>query len=336
MGVDIFFVISGFVVTGSLLRKQSPSAFDFLATFYSRRIRRLAPALLVMIFATSLGIAILCHPDAVGPDEYLSTAQFALVGWTNNLLATKGRRYGDDGPEALEYHPLMHTWSLGVEEQFYFLFPMLIMLAFGSRITSRTVCPTLASFSPVKVLTVTLALSLIASTYFTITWQEMAFYLLLSRFWQLMAGAILYVWQEPANTMEGRAMGERRSTPSLFAVFACEFAIALVTSLAVVLSPLDHGFPVPWSGLAITGALGYIALGSPSLVEKRCVMGCIPSPFLNSLLGCRIFAYVGRLSYPLYLFREAAHASNLCGVHNDLREELICPAKVIERMILAI
>ncbi|KAL1499087.1 hypothetical protein AB1Y20_013601 [Prymnesium parvum] len=127
VGVDIFFVISGFVVSGSLLHKQHPSTSGYFAAFYSRRIKRLTPALATCIIITTLGVVILIDP-AVGVDEYLATAQLAVVGLANNHFAARGNSYFDEAAGMLEFHPFLHTWSLGVEEQFYFLFPLLICL----------------------------------------------------------------------------------------------------------------------------------------------------------------------------------------------------------------
>ena len=111
-GVDIFFVISGFVVAGSLLRKQSVSLGGFLAAFYARRVKRLTPSLLCMVLCTVLGVAILLDPSTPIDDYYVS-AQFALVGWANNHFAARGTGYADEGMEGLDLNPFTHAWSLG-------------------------------------------------------------------------------------------------------------------------------------------------------------------------------------------------------------------------------
>ena len=117
-GVDCFFVISGFCVAGSLLRRTSGdepsrSLGSFLVAFYARRVKRLMPCLLCATLATSLGIAILIDPSVA--DAYFETAQYALLGVANNFFAATGSGYAAGGPAALEYNPLTHTWSLGVE-----------------------------------------------------------------------------------------------------------------------------------------------------------------------------------------------------------------------------
>ena len=91
-GVDVFFVISGFVVSGSLLRHQSPTVSDFLSGFYSRRVKRLTPSLAVTVFATSIAFVLLpTDEDTLG--DYLTTGQFALFGWANKSLSRRIRTH---------------------------------------------------------------------------------------------------------------------------------------------------------------------------------------------------------------------------------------------------
>ena len=114
-GVDMFFVISGFVVCSSLLRHASASVLDLLLSFYSRRIRRLAPALLCTVLVASLGLSLLVAPDiAIDLPDYYASAALGMLGWANNHFAARGTAYSDEGPEALEYNPFTHLWSLGI------------------------------------------------------------------------------------------------------------------------------------------------------------------------------------------------------------------------------
>eukprot|EP01052_Picozoa_sp_SAG31_P041531 SAG31_NODE_6323_length_2066_cov_2.036604_1_plen_342_part_00 len=139
-GVDIFFVISGFVVTGSLLRprKQSTSVGgDFLA-FYSRRVKRLTPALACATLVSSLMAVVVVPPYNAELDDYLSSAQVGLLGWVNMFYAAnKGAGeavadyFGNVQFRGLDWNFFTHYWSLSVEEQFYFCYPMLLLLAAG-------------------------------------------------------------------------------------------------------------------------------------------------------------------------------------------------------------
>ena len=115
-GVDVFFVISGYVVSGSLLAKQSQSVVAQIAAFYSRRVKRLAPALLAMVFCTSLAVSLFVPPTTPTLSQYYTTGMAALLGTTNVYFVTRasGGGYFDEGAAALEYNPYTHTWSLGV------------------------------------------------------------------------------------------------------------------------------------------------------------------------------------------------------------------------------
>jgi len=118
-GVDIFFVISGYVVCGSLISRPSPSLRHFLIAFYARRVKRLLPALLTMVLLASLSTALLLPPRTRGLDGFYATARLALLGFANIDLQFEEQGYfaRSNDEATLAFHPFMHTWSLGVEEQ---------------------------------------------------------------------------------------------------------------------------------------------------------------------------------------------------------------------------
>ena len=114
LGVDVFFVISGYVITASLAHRASPSAGNFLLGFYERRVKRLTPALVCCVVLTAVALC-LFEPT---PSSYLKTGQAALFGFSNVALYRNSLNYFGHG---VELDTFTQTWSLGVEEQFYFV-----------------------------------------------------------------------------------------------------------------------------------------------------------------------------------------------------------------------
>ena len=121
LGVDIFFVISGFVISSSLVDYRQDSLYEFLSTFYARRIRRLIPALLFCLTVSSLLVALLLTDT----DLSLRTAAASVFGVSNMYLFRQSTDYFAASSEA---NIFLHTWSLGVEEQFYILFPAIFWI----------------------------------------------------------------------------------------------------------------------------------------------------------------------------------------------------------------
>jgi len=126
LGVDIFFVISGFVITASLLNRPSQSLGSMLSSFYSRRVKRLIPALVLFVAVTSILIC-LVNPD---PSDSLRTGLAALFGVSNLYLREQATNYF---AASTQLNAFTHTWSLGIEEQFYLLFPLLFWYSYSKR-----------------------------------------------------------------------------------------------------------------------------------------------------------------------------------------------------------
>src|SRR5271157_112847 len=123
LGVDVFFVISGYVITGSLLLKAHRTFYSMLEGFYARRFKRLLPALLSCLPLTSLFVSFFISPGAHERKIFLNTAIYALFGASNIFLYGNSVNYFGS---SAELNALTHTWSLGVEEQFYLLYPFII------------------------------------------------------------------------------------------------------------------------------------------------------------------------------------------------------------------
>lgn len=259
-GVDVFFVISGYVVSGSLLNHQEQPFWQQLGGFYQRRIRRLVPNLLCNIAVTSLAIALLVPPEE--SRGLFTTAVKALYGWSNNHLALGATDYF--GLDA-HLNPLSHTWSLGVEEQFYLVFPLLLLFLWRWR-RGRWLIPGLS---------VLVTVSLLLSLLWTRQDPVLAFFLMPSRFWELSAGVLLLLaqrsrWCTPRS-------GSRLNLPLRWV----GFALLLV---ALVATPNDRGFPLPGALPAVLGTLALLQAGAHWGVLQRPLVQC------------------GLISYSLYLW----------------------------------
>ena len=252
-GVDLFFVISGYVISRSLYASNASTPGAFMLTFYKRRILRLVPALVVFLVAASFASALFI------PEGWLSapnnqTALWAFFGLSNFQLVDAA-----DGYFSLRapFNTFLHTWSLGVEEQFYLLFPLLFYLWLKRGVWALLPALALAS--------------LLLAAYQTAASPVSGFYLLPGRFWELAAGALLF-------------QTEHRLTRSRWLMPLGAGCVALAFSYVDA-----AGFPFPWATLPVAGTVLLIAgLGSGGPI--------------GALLESRIFAYLGRISYSIYLW----------------------------------
>lgn len=173
LGVDIFFVISGFLIAGILIDDLESGSYS-LAKFYERRVRRILPALLVMV-ACSLAVAwSVMLPRAFGITSESAAAAAAFV---SNVFFWQTTNYFDI--DALS-QPLLHTWSLSVEEQFYIVFPLILAISW-KRATTSTIC---------ALLLMMLLASLALSEWGSQTHAKVNYYFTPSRFWELLLGAL--------------------------------------------------------------------------------------------------------------------------------------------------
>lgn len=181
IGVDVFFVISGFLIGSIISREISQHRFSF-QQFYIRRIRRIAPALFFMLFCiTALSYNLL------SPLEFRDLAKYvtSVLLFVPNIMLMKGIDYFN--PDA-DLNPMLMTWSLGIEEQFYFVLPALLLLAHKLRFSPKV---------PIAVLSLA---SLVAGIVITPLNTSNAFYLLHTRAWELGAGVLLALYRSQPVT----------------------------------------------------------------------------------------------------------------------------------------
>jgi peptidoglycan/LPS O-acetylase OafA/YrhL len=235
LGVDIFFVISGYVITSSLAGRQSKNFLDFLTGFYERRIKRLVPALVVFVLITSVLIS-LFNPE---PGVALGLGWKSLFGASNISLYRSSTDYF---AQSTELNPFTHTWSLGVEEQFYLLFPFLIWCSgFGQ----QTAKGARNLFLWVGALTIA---SLIGFTYLYQVNQPAAYFLMPTRFWEMAAGCLIFIGFQKRARIE-QALEQVPPLLIVAAMTAVMFrpiggrggTIAIVLLAAVLIASLKKG-----------------------------------------------------------------------------------------------
>lgn len=187
IGVDVFFVISGFLITGLLLREYDRTGHISFSGFYRRRIRRIVPiATLVLVIVCIAGISIFtaARAKSIGID-----AVWAFFFASNWRFAIEGTDYFN---AAAAISPIQHYWSLSVEEQFYFVWPA-IMLAIGVLMTRRALPGSTERIAAAVVMGIIVAASFGWAVYDTRTTQTWAFFSTFTRVWELGVGALLAI-----------------------------------------------------------------------------------------------------------------------------------------------
>lgn len=258
VGVDVFFVISGFLIT-NLLADEIATGTYRLTQFYARRVRRIYPALVLVLATVSLFGWL--H---MMPNELLSLGRnvFASALFSANLMLLTEVDYFDLSARS---KPLLHLWSLGVEEQFYLVWPLLLSGLAAWRLTARNAVFALS------------VVSLALNIYLTRTHPAGAFYLPLTRAWELGAGACLVLFRtEISSVLHSSFVRE----------LASNLGIAAIAAAAVIFNA-----KTPFPGIAaivpVTGAALLIAT---------------PGSFVSQVLSARLPVFIGLISYPLYLW----------------------------------
>ena len=273
IGVDIFFAISGFVITKSLLERAPKSVFGFFTGFYRRRFIRIAPALFVYLAIFS-ALASYFIPKTSISGGIFETARWAIFGGSNIQLVDTSDGYF---AERMDYNPFIQTWSLGVEEQFYLIYP-LIMVALVFAISKSKRALQQASIVGISLLT---ALSLAICLWQTPNQPLNAFYLLPSRFWELAAGGLLYI-------LVSRKNEQGKAKPSLYAAVG----VGLI-ALSLAFANFEQ-FPFWWAIPPVLGSL--LLIHSSNLKNPQ------TDSKLYRLVTAKPIVYFGKISYSLYLW----------------------------------
>lgn len=273
VGVDIFFVISGYLITGLLFKEMAARGTIDLAGFWERRIRRIAPALTAMILITLGAGYLLLFPDAFAS---LGESAIAQALFCANLYFWKDSGYF---AAASEEKPLLHLWSLAVEEQFYIVLPVVLWLG---HLWLKKRHPQRSTKKPLVIaMTGVLGLSLVASIIGLQTDANATFYWLPTRAWELLVGSVLAGLPTRWNFSK-RIHREIAAGVSLILIF-----------IAALAYKSDTPFPGAAALLPCLGAAGLIWAHGP---------GADLSPRTWALLTWRPLVGVGLLSYSLYLW----------------------------------
>lgn len=258
LGVDIFFVISGYVITKGLHERRIDALVPFLSSFYARRVRRLLPALMVCVLVMAFLFFFLASKPS---KETFKTGAMALIGVSNIYLYVRAEDYF-----ALNatLNPFTHTWSLGVEEQFYLCFPILLFLCYQRGEGYRD-----------SRLTITL-LAITASSLALYAWLlsrdvSAAFYLMPGRAWEFGVGALTCLMFRQREERLGQAF----------------YFVALGLLLMVLCGGLGSGLISTLACVALTAVI---------------IQGIGSGKYYDGILGARTLVGIGLLSYSLYLW----------------------------------
>jgi peptidoglycan/LPS O-acetylase OafA/YrhL len=260
IGVDVFFVISGFLITGLLLDDQQRWGGIRVVDFWIRRVRRLLPAASLMVVATLIAGFFIMFPN-----DYEALAQSAAAQqlFVSNVYFWRQSAYFDS---SVEFKPLLHTWSLAVEEQFYVAYPLLLMLL--GRLPRHIMAASLLMMA---------AVSLGISDWGVRAYPQMAFYLLPSRAWEMLLGGLLCFAPIP----------QRR--PALFANL-----LAGIGLLGILLAAWAFSKETPFPGrAALLPCIGTALLIYANSWTKT---------WAGRVLETQPVVFVGVISYSLYLW----------------------------------
>jgi len=272
VGVDVFFVISGYLITGLLYGEiETTGRLDFLV-FYARRGRRLVPAAVLTITVVTIGSCVLLSPYQA--KEVSKAALTALLFCSNVWFIEESTDYFFGA--GTTHNPLLHTWSLGVEEQFYLVWPLLIFLASRWRTAQ-------CGRSPILLIALLSAISFAACVAVTLMNQPVAFFAMPTRAWQFGVGALSYL------------LPWRSYLRPTFTIWLGLIGCGAILAASMLFTSDGSAFP---------GAIAAIpTLGSAAILISGEIR---PRSGSSWLLSLPVFYGVGRISYSWYLWHWPA------------------------------
>ena len=258
IGVDIFFVISGYLITTIIISSLEHDRFT-LVGFYIRRIRRIIPALVLVLLITALvGWYILFSSEFENIGKHILSS----AGFVQNFTLWNEIDYFD---RPAEVKPLLHLWSLSVEEQFYILWPVLLVYAWKHR------------WNAVYVISLIALISFMSNIFLTYRNTSAAFYFPVTRFWELMIGSLLaYLVLHQSRMINN------------YANIRSFIGLALIIFTIFSLNE-EKLFPGWWALLPVLGAASIISSGKDSWINRH-------------ILSNKLLVGIGLISYPLYLW----------------------------------
>lgn len=274
IGVDIFFVISGYLISGILYKGHREGNFSF-AEFYARRVRRLFPSLIAV-----LAICLVYGAVVLLPNEYQQLGKHVAAGtlFIQNIVFWQESGYFDT---AANLKPLLHLWSLAVEEQYYIFFPPILLLVWKRK------------WPLVLILSILLVASMIGNLVMSVQNRASDFFLTPYRAWEFLGGSLLAWWHY--------ARGHEDDIPLHRQAFSLGGIILI--GLGLIFIHKNNPYPGWRAMLPVAGTLLLLEGGRSSWVNRR-------------ILSNSIMVWIGLISYPLYLFHWPA-LSFLRIVKND-------------------
>ena len=261
LGVDIFFVISGYVITASLVRRENKNFKEYITSFYERRIKRIIPLLTIFVVTTSI---LICIFNAF-PIFSLRTGFASLLGVSNILLFKISEGYFTPSSNL---DPFTHTWSLSVEEQFYFLYPLLAWFTGYTRNKKNGNILFLITLSILSIF------SLILFIYYYPRNQNAAYFLMPNRFWEMSIGCLTFIGV--SNKMKFFEYARKLNSNYIFLLLVICFFLPL--------------------NIAVFATITIVLLSSLIII-------CIESEdFIFGFLTTKLILNIGKLSYSLYLW----------------------------------